>query len=204
MIGNFLHPPNWDAVLWCYQSIWPLIRKQLPQAELHVYGAYPSEKVWQLHQPEKGFFIKGRADDALVTLGQYRVNLAPLRFGAGIKGKIADGWLSGTPCISTAIGQEGMALNESKNNEPSSWGGLIAETPEEIAQSAIQLYQDKTLWQVSQQHGEQIIKQQFNESQHTLAFINTIKQLMNNLSAHRKIIFMAKYYVIIFIVASIL
>jgi len=136
--------------------------------------------------PKRDSFIKGRADDALVTLGQYRVNLAPLRFGAGIKGKIADGWLSGTPCISTAIGQEGMALNESKNNALSSWGGLIAETPEEIAQSAIQLYQDKTLWQTSQQHGEQIIKQQFNESQHTLAFINTIKQLMNNLSAHRK------------------
>ncbi|MCW8929488.1 MAG: glycosyltransferase family 4 protein, partial [Gammaproteobacteria bacterium] len=93
MIGNFLHPPNWDAVLWCYQSIWPKIRKQLPQAEIHIYGAYPSEKVWQLHQPSKGFIIKGRADDALKTLEQYRVNLAPLRFGAGIKGKIADGFI---------------------------------------------------------------------------------------------------------------
>jgi glycosyltransferase involved in cell wall biosynthesis len=184
MIGNFLHPPNWDAVLWCYQSIWPLIRKQFPEAQVHVYGAYPSEKVWQLHQPDKGFFIMGRADNAIETLGQYRINLAPLRFGAGIKGKIADGWLAGTPCISTVIGQEGMCLPD--QNGPSSWGGLIADTPEHIAETAIKLYQDKTLWQQCQHNGEQIIRQQFDEVPHTQAFIKTIKELIANLSAHRK------------------
>jgi hypothetical protein len=58
-IGNFLHEPNWNSVLYLKEEIWPLIKKQLPDAELHVYGAYPSPKVNQLHQPKEGFLIKG-------------------------------------------------------------------------------------------------------------------------------------------------
>ncbi len=63
-IGNFLHEPNWNAVQYLKETIWPLIRKQLPEAVLHIYGAYPSQKVLQLHQPKQGFYIMGRADDA--------------------------------------------------------------------------------------------------------------------------------------------
>jgi len=182
MIGNFFHPPNWDAVLWCYQSIWPLIRQQLPQAQLHVYGAYASDKVWQLHQPDKGFFIKGRADDAITTLSQYRVNLAPLRFGAGIKGKIADGFMAQTPCVTTSIGQEGMA-----DNLP--WGGLVSEGKDnetQIAQYALELYQNQPLWIQCSRQGQQIIQQQFNESHHVQAFINTLQTLHDNLTTHRQ------------------
>ncbi len=186
MIGNFLHPPNWDAVLWCYQSIWPQIRKQLPLAEMHVYGAYPSEKVWQLHKPDKGFIIKGRAQDAIETLSHYRVNLAPLRFGAGIKGKIADGFLAKTPCVTTDIGQEGMADNMD-------WGGLVIQKShngqydeQAIAQHAIDLYNNKPLWQQSSQRGEAIIQKQFNELQHANAFTHHLEQLIMNLAEHRK------------------
>lgn len=187
MIGNFLHPPNWDAVLWCYQSIWPQIREQLPRAQLHIYGAYPSEKVWQLHQPDKGFIIKGRAQDAVATLGKYRVNLAPLRFGAGIKGKIADGFMAGTPCITTQIGREGMA-----DNLP--WGGLVAadslnngpQNEQKIVQYAADLYQNASLWQTSSQNGYQIISQQFNASRHADTFVKSLQQLINTISEHRK------------------
>ena len=182
MIGNFLHPPNWDAVQWCYQSIWPQIRAQLPEAKIHIYGAYTPDKAQQLHQPDKGFFIKGRADNALETLAKYRVNLAALRFGAGIKGKIADGFMAGTPCVTTPIGQEGMA-----DNLP--WGGLITEDSNngaQIADKAIQLYKDQSLWKQCSENGHQIIKQKFNESQHAEQLIIRIKQLEENLSQQRK------------------
>ena len=182
MIGNFLHPPNWDAVLWCYQSIWPKIRQQLPAAQIHVYGAYPSDKVWQLHQPDKGFIIKGRADDALTTLAQYRVNLVPLRFGAGIKGKIADGFMAGTPCVSTQIGQEGMA-------DDLPWGGLVVDdinNGDQIAHAAVKLYTDPLLWMQCSEQGHNIIQQKFNEAQHTEALIRKIKQLSDNLDEYRK------------------
>jgi len=83
-IGNFLHEPNWDAVQHLKKDIWPLIRKQLPEAELHIYGAYPSQKVFELHNEKEGFIIKGRAQDANQVIGNARLLLAPIRFGAGL------------------------------------------------------------------------------------------------------------------------
>jgi len=81
-IGNFIHEPNWDAVKILKQEVWPRIRKQLPKAQLQIYGAYATDKVNQLHNPAQGFFIKGRADDALQVLSEAKLLLAPLRFGA--------------------------------------------------------------------------------------------------------------------------
>src|SRR5699024_1610660 len=89
-IGNFRHPPNWDAVLYLKNEIWPNIRRKLPKAELHVYGAYPSEKVNALHQPAEGFKIMGRAQSAEAVVRKAKVSLAPLRFGAGLKGKLVE------------------------------------------------------------------------------------------------------------------
>ncbi len=187
MIGNFLHEPNWDAVLWCYQSIWPEIRKQLPEAQLHIYGAYSSDKVYALHQPKKGFFIKGRANDVLETMGQYRVNLAPLRFGAGIKGKIADGFLCQTPCITTEIGFEGMCENLSD------WPGLVTPTDKDnqtmakqFAQQAISLYNNIKLWQHCQSKTDKIIKQAFDKKEHGMALIKTLHKLSDHHPQQRK------------------
>lgn len=185
MIGNFLHPPNWDAVLWCYQSIWPQIRKQLPQAELHIYGAYPSEKVWQLHQPEKGFLVKGRAENALQSLQHYRVNLAPLRYGAGIKGKIADGFMTRTPCVTTQIGAEGMA-----GHLP--WGGLIANDEQSLARQAIKLYQNQAVWHECSEQAEQIIRKQFDEKYHARLLLEKIIKIKEQLTTHRKNNFLGK------------
>ncbi|MCU7940110.1 MAG: glycosyltransferase family 4 protein [gamma proteobacterium symbiont of Bathyaustriella thionipta] len=184
MIGNFLHPPNWDAVRWCYQSLWPKIRQQLPDAQIHVYGAYPSAKVYQLHKPEKGFMIKGRAPDALETLAQYRVNLAPLRFGAGIKGKIADSFIAQTPCVSTPIGSEGMGFEKNK-----SWGGLVtdrSDNEQQFIQYAVDLYAQKSLWQQCSDAGHPLIHQLFDETQHTHRFIKHLHVLNDSLSEHRK------------------
>ncbi len=192
MIGNFLHPPNWDAVLWCYQAIWPLIREQLPQTQIHIYGAYPSEKVYQLHQPDKGFIIKGRANNAIHTLAQYRVNLAPLRFGAGIKGKIADGFIAKTPCVTTHIGFEGMGDNKE------TWAGLVVdnsnqnEQAQHLAQAAIRLYQNRLLWQQQSQATHTIIKTLFSETEHSHALLNVLHHLKNHINTHRQKNFMGK------------
>ncbi|MCH8496401.1 MAG: glycosyltransferase family 4 protein, partial [Balneolales bacterium] len=107
-IGNFLHDPNTDAVRQLKSTIWPLIRSRLPEAELHIYGAYVNESVLQMHNPREGFIVKGRAEDALETIKNYRVLLAPLRFGAGIKGKLIDAMRTGTPSVTTRIASEGL------------------------------------------------------------------------------------------------
>lgn len=61
-IGNFIHEPNWHTVQYLKTTVWPILRKMLPKVELHIYGAYPTQKVLQLHNPRENFHIKGRAD----------------------------------------------------------------------------------------------------------------------------------------------
>lgn len=155
MIGSFMHAPNLDAARWCKQAIWPLVRKQLPNAELHCYGSYGEKYSGELHAPKDGFHFKGRAEDALKTLQQYRVNLAPLRFGAGLKGKIFDGFEVGTPTVTTPIGAEGIA-------DEAAWGCSISDEPEQIADVAVKLYEDVDFWQGVQECGHCILKQRFD------------------------------------------
>ncbi|MBU0912423.1 MAG: glycosyltransferase family 4 protein, partial [Gammaproteobacteria bacterium] len=177
-IGNFRHEPNWQAVLWLKQQIWSLIRKQLPKAELHIYGAYPPPKATQLHQPKDGFLIKGWAEDAAEVVKNARVLLAPLPFGAGLKGKFIDAMAQGTPNVTTAVGAEGM-LHQGE------WAGLMAETAQEIADAAVLLYQDEQLWQQKQQQGFVILAQRFAIHEHQPCVWQHLMDVQQQLSDHR-------------------
>jgi len=177
-VGNFLHEPNWNAVLYLKETIWPLLRKQLPETELHIYGAYPSQKVLQLHQPKEGFHIKGRAIDANEVVQNARIVLAPLRFGAGIKGKLIEAMQCGTPSITTTIGAESM-----QGNLP--WNGFVTDDETEFASAATNLYQNKTTWITAQQNGIQIINQRYTKELFEKNFISAIFLLLANLPQHR-------------------
>jgi glycosyltransferase involved in cell wall biosynthesis len=186
-IGNFRHEPNWDAVLFLKQNIWPLIRKQLPKAELHIYGSYPPPKATQLHNPKQGFLVQGWAEDAKQVMEQARVCLAPLRFGAGIKGKLAEAMFCGTPNVTTDIGIEGMCMGLD-------WSGLTTDLNTfdsqedravDFANHAVQLYQEETLWQQKQQNGYQLIKANFNQDNIQTTLLSTIQKIGDNLQTHR-------------------
>jgi glycosyltransferase involved in cell wall biosynthesis len=177
-IGNFRHEPNWQAVLWLKQQIWSLIRKQLPKAELHIYGAYPPPKATQLHQPKDGFLIKGWAEDAAEVIKSARVLLAPLPFGAGLKGKFIDAMAQGTPNVTTAVGAEAM-LHQGE------WAGLMGETAQEIADAAVLLYQDETLWQQKQQQGFVILAKRFSINEHQPRVWQQLMDMQQQLSQHR-------------------
>lgn len=157
-IGNFRHAPNWHAVLWLKDAIWPQIRKQLPQAELHIYGAYPPPKATALHNPQQKFLVKGWAEDAVSVMQQARVCLAPLAFGAGLKGKLLDAMRCGTPSVTTSVGAEGMQ----RHND---WAGIIADDAMSLADAAVNLYQNKELWHWSQQQGFDIARAKFSYEQ---------------------------------------
>lgn len=177
-IGNFLHEPNWNSVLYLKEDIWPLIRKQLPNAELHIYGAYASSKVNQLHQIKEGFLIKGRAEDAHNVIQKAKVCLAPLRFGAGMKGKLIDAMLCGTPNVTTRIGAEGM-------HDDLAWGGFIEDDAKEFSERAIELYCNKQIWSQSQEQGLKIINSVFDKKHHGKLLIQKIISLQKTLSKHR-------------------
>lgn len=177
-IGNFLHEPNWNAVQYLKETIWPLIRKQMPEAILQIYGAYPSQKVLQLHKPAEGFYIMGRADDAQKVVRNARVVLAPLRFGAGIKGKLVEAMQCGTPSVTTTIGTESMC-----GDLP--WNGFISDEPQAFADKAVELYQDATLWLKAQENGFEIIEKRYLKSLFEDGFIKHILKTQTHLKQHR-------------------
>ncbi len=177
-IGNFLHEPNWDAVLFLKQFIWPLIRKQLPKAEIHIYGAYPSKKVFDLNNLKEGFLIKGRADSLERVMKKTKVCLAPLRFGAGIKGKLIDAMQFGVPSVTTDIGAEAM-------HGEFPWNGIIANQPHKFAEAAVELYTNEIKWQQAGENGAQILNNFFLKSNHSDLLIDKLLILKNQLKSHR-------------------
>jgi glycosyltransferase involved in cell wall biosynthesis len=178
-IGNFLHEPNWNAVQYLKETIWPLIRKQLPTTVLEIYGSYPSQKVLQLHNEKEGFVIKGRAENAKEVISNARVLLAPLRFGAGIKGKLLEAMEYGTPSVTSSIGAESMCGELA-------WNGLVEDNAKQFAIAAVQLYQDKIIWDQSQHNGFEIIKQRYLKELFEDDFEKKLSFLEVNLKKHRQ------------------
>jgi len=178
-IGNFRHVPNWDAVLWMKQQIWPLIRSRLPEAQLHIYGAYTPSKARALHQPDRGFHVLGRAEQVNTVMQQAKVCLAPLRFGAGIKTKLAEAMLNGTPSVTTSIGIEGM-------HHDLPWAGSVADSAETLADAAVSLYQDKERWLRAQQHGFGIVRRLFDAQSNGENLIQRLLQVKETLTSYRQ------------------
>ena len=177
-IGNFRHEPNWDAVRHLKETIWPMIRHELPDTALHVYGAYPPAKATQLHNPRQGFHVFGRADDVDSVMKNARICLAPLRFGAGIKGKLTDAMRCGTPSITTDIGSESM-------HDDLPWSGAIENDPDDFARAAVDVYRDEAKWEECRKHGVEIINACYDKITLGQNVITRLDSIRNTLSAHR-------------------
>ena len=176
-IGNFLHEPNWQTVL-KLKSIWKSIRKQLPEAELHIYGAYASDKVYQLHNEKEGFLVKGRAENVEFIFNEYRILLAPIPFGAGLKGKLWESMQFGLPNVTTTVGAEAM-------HKDLPWNGFIEDSDEKFVEKAIELYQSESLWNLANENAYEILKQMFDKQLYVGLFWERISKIENNLDAHR-------------------
>ena len=176
-IGNFLHEPNWQTVLQL-KKLWKNIKNQLPEAEIHIYGAYASEKVFQLHNEKEGFIIKGRAESVETVFNTAKVLLAPIPFGAGIKGKLLESMQFGLPNVTSTVGAEAMHGNHD-------WNGFITDNETEFVEKAVLLYQDENLWQKSQENGYKIVENRFKKELFEPHFIHKIQEISENLEFHR-------------------
>ena len=177
-IGNFFHKPNVDAVLTLKNEVWSKIREVLPNAELHVYGAYVTQQISELHNKKEGFIIKGFAKNAEEVVKNAKVVLAPLRFGAGIKGKLTEAMVSGTPSVTTSIGSEGM-----HNQLP--WNGFIEDDFKIFSEKAVHLYTNEKTWSVSQKNGVDIINTIYNRNKISPIYISRILEIKETLEVHR-------------------
>ena len=176
-IGNFLHEPNWQTVL-LLKKYWSTIKKQLPDAQLLVYGAYVTDKAKQLHDEKEGFLIQGRADNVVTVFQNARVLLAPIPYGAGLKGKLFEAMQYGLPSVTTAMGAEGMHGNLE-------WNGAIATHESDFINHAIQLYTEENQWKTALKKGYEIIEKRFKTSLFAADFINKVNYLQENLKTHR-------------------
>ena len=177
-IGNLLHAPNLDSILFLKKEIWPEIKKELPKAELHIYGAYAPQQILELHSKKEGFLIKGWIANVSEVMKNARVCLAPLRFGAGLKGKFIDAMKNGTPAVTTSIGSEGISGDFS-------FSGAIADDAEDIVNASIALYNNKENWLAAQQNAMIILNQRFDFNLYSEKFIDQLIQLQNTLEEHR-------------------
>jgi O-antigen biosynthesis protein len=177
-IGNFYHAPNVAAVKFLKEKIWPLIRLKLQNVNLHIYGAYINQHINQMHQPKEGFIVHGYAESSIEVISQARVMLAPLYFGAGIKGKLLEAMSCNTPSVTTPIGAEGISDVEN-------WPGFVTEDALEFVENAIFLYNDETVWYEKVVKGTEIIKNSFQLNNYAVPFINYLQSLDKNINLHR-------------------
>jgi glycosyltransferase involved in cell wall biosynthesis len=137
-VGGFRHPPNVDAALWLGREIFPIIRAALPQLRLHLVGAEAPAEILALGELP-GIEVHGHLPELEPLLDTCRISLAPLRYGAGIKGKVNQSLARGLPVVATGCAVEGMFLKDGRDV-------LVAESIEEFAAAVIRLYGDQDLW----------------------------------------------------------
>lgn len=178
-IGNYLHEPNWHTLQVLKTKIWPILQARLPKVSLHIYGAYSSQKVLQLNNKKERFLVHGRAPDARVSIATHRIMLAPIQFGAGLKGKFIDAMQTGTPSVTTAIGAEAMQGSLE-------WSGRIEDDTDEFINQAVALYTDESRWLKAQSNGVAIINERYSAQKFIPEFMDLLHTLPLELLNHRR------------------
>ncbi len=138
-IGGYKHPPNIDAVHWLVKEVWPAISKAVPDATLRICGSHMPKEFYEYASDT--ISIDGFIPDLEEFLAGLKLTIAPLRFGAGLKGKVASSIGAGVPCVGTDIAFEGMAEKALKAIK------FEANTPEAFAKHCAALYLNEKKWE---------------------------------------------------------
>lgn len=136
-VGGYQHTPNVDAVKYFVAEIMPLLRQRLPGVRFYAVGSKPPAEIKALESDD--VIITGFVEDLNPLLDKMRVSVAPLRYGAGIKGKIGTAMVVGLPVVATSLAVEGMSLTDGENI-------LVADGAAAFAEAVVRIYQDETLW----------------------------------------------------------
>jgi glycosyltransferase involved in cell wall biosynthesis len=146
-LGSFKHPPNIDAVLRLVKDVMPLVWGQLPDVRLTIVGSNPPSEVQALASPRVD--VAGWVEDLQPLLDKSRLLVAPLRYGAGLNGKITQCLAAGLPVVTTPIGAEGIDDLDRCT--------LVAEEPAQLAAHVGRLYEDNALWRELSRAGQELV-----------------------------------------------
>ena len=153
-IGSFRHPPNMDALGFLVREIWPQIAPELPEARLVIVGQDPPR--WVATDAESRIEITGYLPDLAPVLDRARVMVAPLRVGAGVKGKVTQALALGIPVVATTVAIEGIPMIHERSV-------LVADDARDFARSVIRLYRDPGLWETLRAGGLEITRSRYSK-----------------------------------------
>ncbi len=153
-VGGYQHPPNVDAAHWFVEAIFPLIRAELPEVEFHLVGSKAPDSVRALGERE-GVVFHGFVEEIEPFMREVRLAVAPLRYGAGVKGKVNMSMAHGQPVVGTPMAFEGMYAEHGVH-------GLMAETAEDFAREVVRAYGDPQLWQRLSEGGRENVLRHFS------------------------------------------
>ena len=166
-IGHFLHQPNVDAMLYFVREVFPILRQRLGPIRLYIVGSNPTAEVLGLQSEE--VVVTGYVPNVTPYFEKARVFIAPLRFGAGMKGKIGQSMSFGLPIVTTNIGAEGMGLEDGKHV-------LIADLSPAFADAVVRLYSDEELWQILSVESKNYI--------HAMYSTSTMESILSEILEH--------------------
>jgi len=171
-IGGFSHLPNVDAVKYFVSEIFPLIEKKIPGVIFYVIGSNPPEEILKLGR--QNILITGYIPDVSFYFEHCRVSVAPMRYGAGVKGKINHSMSYGIPTVTTSVGAEGMNLVDNLDI-------LIANDPSSFASKVVSLYQDEKLWEVISKNSLENVKKYYQYG----VVKNNLKEILDKLLSRK-------------------
>ena len=151
-IGNFFHDPNIDAVMYLCREIWPLVQLRLPDAKLYVVGNSPPEQIRKL--AGNGIIVTGYVPDTCDYLRNCMVSVSPLRYGAGMKGKVGEALAAGIPVVASTVAAEGTGLTDRMHVH-------IADDPASFAAAIIYLHENNEYWDHLSRNGNNFIRENF-------------------------------------------
>lgn len=152
-IGNFQHRPNPDAVVFFLEDIFPLVKRHIPEIKAYIIGGHPPDDI--VARASGDVVVTGLVEDILPYFSNCRLSIAPLRFGAGVKGKVLMSMGFGLPGVITPMAAEGMHVVSEKH-------AMVAEHPDLFAGSVIRLYRDDHLWHRIRRNGIDLIEEYFS------------------------------------------
>jgi hypothetical protein len=153
-VGSFAHAPNQDAIEWFIVQVLPLLRREAPDLPIRIIGADPPPDL--VAAAPAGVEYLGWVENLAGTYATARIALAPLRYGAGVKGKVGEAMAHGVPVVTTSVGAEGMGLDDAVT-------ALIADDPAPFASAIVALVRDDHLWRRLSAAGREHVDALFGE-----------------------------------------
>lgn len=178
-VGNYLHYPNVDAVLYFYHEIWPRLKTLLPEFKLYIIGQAPPPEMRNLSQ-EKNIIVTGKVDDVRPYLKRGQIFICPVRLGGGFRGKILEAMAIGRPVVSTSLGAEGIPASDGENI-------LIADKPEEFAKKTADLIKNQAQIEKIRRNARKLVEEKYAWEKGVEVLEKILEKMMNKKPLTQKV-----------------